>query len=398
MWITDQITELCVDDFALRKGSTYGTILIDSKSHRVIDLIPSRERKDVAKKLAEYPNLKVVSRDGSPAYAAAISTANPEILQISDRFHLLKGLTEACRYILQGLFKAKIAIQKPEGPAGKPSEYNSSYWEKETKKDAPERTHEKNLARKTEAVGEIRRLSAEGLGISEIVRETGKSYATVKKYLQKEYNPENAGYGRKQPSKLKPYEARIKEMLKRKCTFQEIERAIREEGYDGAASTIRMYATRERRLIKQVSGNREKDIMERRWVVKLLYQPMEKVEGLDKGQLERLLEEYPIVQDIYDLVGSFREILFSKKGEDLEAWLEEADRLGLDEIKSFANGLRRDLEAVKNAASHDYNNGLAEGSVNKLKLVKRKMYGRCSFETLRKKMLLQEYYKISQQT
>ena len=155
---------------------------------------------------------------------------------------------------------------------------------------------------------------------------------------------------------------------------------------------------RERRLIKQVSGNREKDIMERRWVVKLLYQPMEKVEGLDKGQLERLLEEYPIVQDIYDLVGSFREILFSKKGEDLEAWLEEADRLGLDEIKSFANGLRRDLEAVKNAASHDYNNGLAEESVNKLKLVKRKMYGRCSFETLRKKMLLQEYYKISQQT
>ena len=100
-------------------------------------------------------------------------------------------------------------------------------------------------------------------------------------------------------------------MLKRKCTFKEIERAIREEGYDGAASTIRMYATRERRLIKQVSGNREKDIMERRWVVKLLYQPMEKVEGLDKGQLERLLEEYPIVQDIYDLVESFREILFS---------------------------------------------------------------------------------------
>ena len=387
-----------MDDFALRRGSTYGTILIDSKSHRVIDLIPSRERKEVAEKLAEYPNLKVVSRDGSPTYAAAISSANPEILQVSDRFHLLKGLTEACRYILQGLFKANIAIQKPEGPAGKTSEYNSSYWEKGTKKDAPERIHEKNLARKTEAVEEIRRLSAEGRGISEIVRETGKSYATVKKYLQKGYDPEHAGYGRKQLSKLKPYEARIKEMLENKCTFKEIERAIREEGYDGAASTIRMYATRERRLIKQASGNREKDIIERRWLVKLLYKPMEKVEGLDKGLLERLLEEYPIVQDIYDLVGSFREILFSKKGEDLDAWLEEADRLGLDEIKSFANGLRRDLEAVKNAASHDYNNGLAEGSVNKLKLVKQKMYGRCSFETLRKKMLLQEYYKISQQT
>ena len=80
MWITDRITELCVDDFAFRKGSTYGTILIDSKSHMVIDLISSHERKEVAEKLAEYPNLKVVSRDGSPAYAAAISSANLEIL------------------------------------------------------------------------------------------------------------------------------------------------------------------------------------------------------------------------------------------------------------------------------------------------------------------------------
>ncbi len=55
----------------------YGTIIIDSKSHRVIDMIPSRERQDVAAKLAEYANLKVVSRDGSPAYAAAITDADP---------------------------------------------------------------------------------------------------------------------------------------------------------------------------------------------------------------------------------------------------------------------------------------------------------------------------------
>ncbi len=95
---------------------------------------------------------------------------------------------------------------------------------------------------------------------------------------------------------------------------------------------------------------------------------------------------------------SFREILFSKKADDINNWLEEADRLGIDEITSFANGLRKDLDAVKNAASHDYNNGLAEGSVNKLKLTKRKMYGRCSFETLRKKVLLREQYKIIQPT
>lgn len=398
MWITSQITEICVDDFALRKGTTYGTIFIDSKSHRVVDLIPSREKKEVAEKLAEYPNLKVVSRDGSPTYAAAITEANPEIIQVSDRFHLLKGLTEACKYVIQGLFKANIAIQKPESQAGKTSEYNSSYWEKKADKDAGEKKHEKNLAKKREAVAEVRSLSSQGLRVSEIVRRTGRSYATIKKYLREDYDPESAGYGRKQPSKLKPYEGAIKGMLMCGCTFKEIETAIRDKGYDGAASTIRMYATRERRLIRQAGGNKEMDLLERKWLVKLLYKPKEELKGPDKELVGRLLNEYPIVQDIYDLVGSFKEILFSKKAEDMDKWLAEADRLGLDEIISFANGLRKDLNAVKNAASHDYNNGLAEGSVNKLKLVKRKMYGRCSFETLRKKVLLQEQYKIIQQT
>ena len=104
------------------------------------------------------------------------------------------------------------------------------------------------------------------------------------------------------------------------------------------------------------------------------------------------------MQDIYDIVESFREILFSKKAEDIDNWLAEVDRMEIDELTSFANGLRKDLDAVKNAASHEHNNGLAEGSVNKLKLAKRKMYGRCSFETLRKKVLLREQYKSDQQT
>lgn len=82
----------------------------------------------------------------------------------------------------------------------------------------------------------------------------------------------------------------------------------------------------------------------------------------------------------------------------MDEWLSEADRLGIDELSSFANGLRKDLDVVKNAASHDYNNGLAEGSVNKVKLAKQKVYGRCSFETQRKKVLLREQYKIIQQT
>lgn len=400
MWINDQVTEVCVDDFALRKGASYGTIIIDSSNHMVIDMIASRERQDVAAKLAEYPNLKVVSRDGSPTYAAAIADANPQIMQISDRFHLLKGLTEACKCIIHGLFKANIAIERScSAVAQEPSEYNSTYWEKPAKEDAAEKRHKKNLAKKIETVRQVRALDEQGLNVSEIARQSSLSHATVKKYIQEDYDPESAGYGRKQPSRLKPYEGTIKEMLHQKCRFREIEEELRREGYTGASSTIRMYATRERRLIKQAAGIcPEVDVLERKWLVKLLYKPMEELRGIDGELIGRILEEYPVVQDIYDMVESFRDILFSKKAEDIGHWLEEADRMEIEELTSFANGLRRDLDAVKNAASHDYNNGLAEGSVNKIKLAKRKMYGRCGFETLRKKVLLREQYKISQQT
>lgn len=400
MWITDQITEICVDDFALRKGVSYGTIIIDSKSHRVIDMIPSRERKDVAAKLTEYPNLKVVSRDGSPTYAAAISDTNPQIQQISDRFHLLKGLTEASSCIIRRLFRPSIAVEKPQTDASADSsEYNSTYWEKSMKKDAPERSHEKSIAKKEILVNQVQQLAQQGLNLSEIARQTSINWATAKKYLQKDYRLESGGYGQKRPSKIKPYEDKIKEMLCRRCSFKEIEKELRQEGYTGASSTIRMYATRERRLMRQAAGGSLKtDILERKWLLKLLYKPMEELQGIDEDLIERLIKEYPVVQDIYDMLKSFREILFSKKAEDIDNWLAEVDRLEIDELTSFANGLRRDLDAVKNAAKLDYNNGLAEGSVNKLKLAKRKMYGRCSFETLRKKVLLREQYKIIQPT
>jgi transposase len=74
----------------------------------------------------------------------------------------------------------------------------------------------------------------------------------------------------------------------------------------------------------------------------------------------------------------------------LDNWIEKASNLNNTYINSFLNGIKRDMIAVRNAIMLDYNNGLAEGSVNKIKVIKRIMYGRSSFNTLRKKILLLE--------
>ena len=82
------------DDFALKKRYRYGTVMINIDTHQIIDLLESRQEDDVTKWLATYPNLEIISRDGSVMYKSASDKTHPKAKQISDRFHVLKKLTD----------------------------------------------------------------------------------------------------------------------------------------------------------------------------------------------------------------------------------------------------------------------------------------------------------------
>ena len=108
------VTKVCVDDFALRKRFSYGTVMVDLESHRIIDLISSRETTDVANWLAIFPNIQVISRDGAATYSSAATGSHPEAIQVSDRFHLIKGLSEAINKYIIREFPARIEIPLTE--------------------------------------------------------------------------------------------------------------------------------------------------------------------------------------------------------------------------------------------------------------------------------------------
>lgn len=97
-----------------------------------------------------------------------------------------------------------------------------------------------------------------------------------------------------------------------------------------------------------------------------------------------------MIESIINLVNEFKQMLKSKNVEKVKEWIGKANNLKIRKIDKFVSGLKRDMQAVRNAIIYEYNNGLAEGSVNKLKVIKRIMYERNKFKMLRQKVLFLE--------
>lgn len=157
------ITKVCIDDFAMKKRYEYGTVMIDIESRNIIDLLNSRNLEDVTKWLKTYPNLKIVSRDGSRTYASAIKEAHPSAIQVNDRFHLLKNLTDYCKNYITETINFKIEISQLSNNEDKTK---NSYITKS----------------KSDRIKQVQKLQGEGLSPYQISQALKMDTRTVKKY------------------------------------------------------------------------------------------------------------------------------------------------------------------------------------------------------------------------
>jgi len=101
-----------VDDWAYKKGSTYGTIIVDGITHKPIDLLDGRDGKTLKEWLRKNQQVKIVTRDRASAYASAISEVLPDAMQIADRFHLHQNLLVAIKNVTAQEIPAKVKIMQ----------------------------------------------------------------------------------------------------------------------------------------------------------------------------------------------------------------------------------------------------------------------------------------------
>jgi transposase/predicted transcriptional regulator len=431
----EAVTAVRIDDFALKKRQRYGTIMADLESGRIIDLIASREPEAVSAWLRGFSNITVASRDGSVNYAAAISEAHPDAIQVSDRFHIIKNLNEKIAGQFHKLFKSRVVIPltgktaereirigngnrvdnirlvkelRHEGRAideigaltGITNKTIGKYLKMPAKGipgryiDSREKEHLETVKRLTERVKAVRELKKQGYGICAITRKTGINRGTVRRYLSPSFVAVNGQYGKHREGKLEPYRDTVLRMKSDGKKYAQIYQAIKALGYTGGDTALRGFIARERRIrneIKTVYGDTPVELIDKKWLIKLIYHPIGEVKGITGEQLAEVIKAYPQAGILFAIQKTFRDIVLNgNRPRRLYWWIRKAAALDSEEVNSFITGLRKDLPAVKNAIEYRYNNGLAEGSVNKVKVFKRIMYGRCSFDLLRKKVLKYE--------
>lgn len=240
-------------------------------------------------------------------------------------------------------------------------------------------------------INKVKELSSEGKSMRKIAEEMVLDRKTVKKYLESDENWNHTSKGVKKKSKLDNYKNLVKKFYIDGISSKEIYKKIKAKGYTGSESLIRKFITDFRS--ETIEENEAVDIryVETNDLISLLYKPIEKVETITLEEFEVVLDRYEKYKIIFNIVEEFKEILFGKDSTKLNTWITKSKALGIRELNSFVTGITRDIEAVENAINYEYSNGLAEGKINKIKVIKRIMYGGCTFEILRNRVLQIEY-------
>ncbi|WP_331773157.1 ISL3 family transposase (plasmid) [Embleya sp. NBC_00888] len=351
---------LGIDEFALRRGHRYATILTCAETGERIDVLPDRKKETVVAWLAGHPGVEVVCRDGAGGFAQAVTDADPTIVQVADRWHLWHGLAEAALKDV-GAHSACRAKYGPPLREGKRAETTRERWR------------------------QVHALLDAGVGLPECSRRLNLALNTVKRYARHTEPDHPVKAPQYRPTLIDPFRDHLRRRRDQDPAVPttHLLAEIRELGYSGSANLLVRHITQGRVEVDHAR------LSPRRATGLLLTHP----DHLDEDRRtlrDQLAGACPEMTTLADLIGGFAHLLDPAPGNAtaLTGWITRVRAADLPFLHSYATGLERDRTAADAALTLPHHNGRTEGVNNKIKLLKRQMYGRAKHPLLRQRILL----------
>ena len=395
-------TVLGVDDFALRKRQTSGTVLIDQERHHPVALLPERTADTVAQWLREHPGVEVITRDRSQAYAEGARQGAPAATQVADRFHLLQNLAEALTQVFTthgpALDAVNAAVRQqpvplPDGTSAVPVPPPPT--------PPPEQARAAQRAARRQAIyDKVWTLHRQGWTVPAIAAQVGRGRRTIERYLRTPTWPgrqHRSHYGR---SLLNPSKDYLLERWNAGCrTAMQLFRELQPQGYTGSYRRVAAYASRLRQaqgLAPRRQGRRQtlpvvvepssQPLTPRRATWLVLRREAKRTEA-ETQQLAQLRAQQTEVAEAIDLAQDFAQLVRQRQPAELDPWLKRATTSTQEALQRFAKGLHDDYAAVKAGVTLPWSNGPVEGHINRLKMLKRQMFGRTRLDLLSRRFV-----------
>lgn len=377
-----------IDDWAIRKRMTYGLIVVDLARRSVIDLLPSRSSETVSEWLRQHTDLEIVARDRSQEIREGITEGAPQAIQVADRFHLLQNLTEALFKIVE---KRHGVIKKVVESMGRKAS-NQRQTAPERPVILPESSPSAADLRRRDRIEQAQQLHSSGWTAKTISEHMNRHPKTISRYLRRD-DAAWTQYRRKRKTLLDPYKPYLLKRWTAGChNGSLLYEEVKELGYEGKMTRLRDFL---RQLRRGKDGDRDNASQQDRRLRmpslrQLAFSMGRPEDTLQKETVElvRLLQANDaFLSETITLAREFTDTVNERDTERFKAWLTKTKVAQALPLQSFATSLEGDLAAVIAALEHDWSNGPTEGHINRLKMIKRQMYGRAKLDLLKIRMV-----------
>jgi len=392
-----------IDDWAWRKGHRYGSIIVDLERGCPIDVLEDRKADTVAAWFNAHPDVSIVARDRAASYASGISQGVPDAIQVADRFHLFENLSDTLEEVFQEYSRELDAINEarrlkdvtlPDGSVAVPVPPVQPA-------PAAEFKAEQSRARRLSQYEQVWQLHQQGWTAEAVAQHVGISSRTVCRFLRHTTFPERHPRRQFKATLLDPFKASLTDRWNAGChNASRLFREVQSQGFVGHYGLVAAYVKRMRTAQGvtpkprtatapvKVTEPCEKPLTPKSatWLVLRREEKREDVQA-DQELVAQVQAQHSELAKAIELTQDFAALVRQRQPEKLDNWLERAAQSALKAFERFAAGLREDYEAVKAGVTLPWSTGPVEGHINRLKMLKRQMFGRANIALLRLRVL-----------